>query len=145
MKNIAVLFFYLVLLPLCAANLIPGDTSAETERATAGNGNFGAMIYGAGSSRLAWDRSAGFDGKSSLKAMTPDVYSLKNSLKLRKGVKYTFSFYAKSEPSRVFGSDLMKYARAFINSTCHRTGDQIAPTAVNQASPTNPDGPAGLL
>ncbi|MBR4666589.1 MAG: carbohydrate binding domain-containing protein [Lentisphaeria bacterium] len=92
-----------VLVSLSAANLLPGDTSAETERATAGNGNFGAMIYGFGDARLTWDKSNGFDGKSSLKAMTADVYSLKSSLKLRKGEKYTFSFYAKSERNGVRG------------------------------------------
>ena len=103
MKTAAALLFHSVLLSLSAANLIPGDTSAETERATAGNGNFGAMIYGAGSSRLAWDRSAGFDGKSSLKTMTADVFSLKKSVKLKKGARYTFSFYAKSGREGVRG------------------------------------------
>ena len=62
MKSLSALFLSTVFLSLSGANLIPGDTSAETERATAGNGKFGAMVYGHGNARLAWDRSAGFDG-----------------------------------------------------------------------------------
>ena len=103
MKSLSALFLSIIFLSLSGANLIPGDTSAETERATAGNGKFGAMVYGHGNARLAWDRSAGFDGKSSLKAMTPDVFSLKSSVKLRKGAKYTFSFYAKAGRNGVRG------------------------------------------
>ena len=103
MKNLFSLLLSILILPLGAANLIPGDTSAETERATAGNGKFGALIYGAGSSLLAWDRSQSIDGKASLKAMTANVFSLKNSVKLQKGVKYTFSFYAKAGRDGVRG------------------------------------------
>ena len=103
MKRTFAFLLSAALVSLSAANLIPGDTSAETERATAGNGNFGAMIYGFGDARLIWDKSNGFDGRSSLKTMAADVYSLKSSLKLKKGEKYTFSFYAKSEHAGVRG------------------------------------------
>ncbi len=88
---------------LSANNLIPGDTSAETENATTGDGRFGELIYGYGTSRLAWDRSEAFDGTASRKALHPGLFSLKNSLPLKAGGKYTFSFYAKAARDGVRG------------------------------------------
>ena len=111
MKSLSALFLSTVFLSLSGANLIPGDTSAETERATAGNGKFGAMVYGHGNARLAWDRSDGFDGKSSLKTMTPDVFSLKKSVKLRKGVQYTFFILCESKAGRCPRTDQLRSFR----------------------------------
>ena len=102
-KKILLFLFAIPFVTLDASNLIPGDTSVETEAVSAGNGCYGAMIYGLGSQRLFWDRSTGFDGASSLQTRAADVYSLQKSVVLQKGKTYTFSFYAKARRNGVRG------------------------------------------
>ena len=88
---------------LPGANLIPGDTSGETEETTLLNGPYGSMIWGRGSECAHRDTENAFDGKYSIKAKANFEYSIKPSVPLVKGKEYTFSFYAKGSRSGIRG------------------------------------------
>ena len=103
MKPVLAVIFAISAILLRANNLIPGDTSAETEFGTVVNGHFGSMIWG-DRSLAERDDSTAFDGRYSVKTKAAAQYSLIQSVPLKKGQKYTFSFYAKSARDGVPGS-----------------------------------------
>lgn len=77
------------------ANLIQGDSSAETESRTVTEGRYGIHAVGLYHNRMA-DNSTAYDGKTSIKVVSASTNSIMSVENLKKGIKYTFSFYAKS-------------------------------------------------
>ena len=98
---------------LLGGNLIPGDTSGETEETTLLNGPYGSMIWGRGSECAHRDTGNAFDGRYSIKAKANIEYSIKPSVPLVKGKEYTFSFYAKGSRSGIRG--MINCARSGLN------------------------------
>ena len=91
------------LLPLQGKNLLPGDTGVETEWGSVTNGPYGIMIYGRGEELAHWTDSESFEGKRSLLFRRFGGCSTVPSRPLKKGKKYTFSFYAKASREGVKG------------------------------------------